>query len=155
MIVRGRTLVPGSASGPVATLAPLSFWGGFDAETGRVIDRSHPACGAALAGTILVMRAGRGSSSSSSVLAEAVRRGTAPGGLILAEADAVLSVGAQVAATLYGRPCPVVVVGRDEHLWLGEQTWLTLVADEAGAQIITSSSADQPSTKKNPSASSP
>jgi PAS domain S-box-containing protein len=45
---------------------------------GRIIDRSHPDLGARVTGTILVMPGGRGSSSSSSVLAEAIRRGTGP-----------------------------------------------------------------------------
>ena len=56
------------------------------------------------AGRILVMRAGRGSSSGSSVLAEAIRAGTAPAAIVLAERDAILAVGAMVAAELYGRP---------------------------------------------------
>ena len=54
---------------------PLSFWGGIDVETGRIIDHSHPDLGTSITGTILVMPGGRGSSSSSSVLAEAIRRG--------------------------------------------------------------------------------
>ncbi|HXF74203.1 MAG TPA: DUF126 domain-containing protein, partial [Actinomycetota bacterium] len=73
MELRGRTLVPGRAAGVAVVLAePLSFWGGLDPATGRVIDARHPQRGAALSGRILVMPAGRGSSSSPSVLAEAV-----------------------------------------------------------------------------------
>ncbi len=53
------TLVPGRAEGPAFVLAePLSFWGGFDAGTGRIIDRWHPQEGATLAGHVLVMTAG-------------------------------------------------------------------------------------------------
>ena len=151
-MIRGRTLVPGAAAGPVVAIAPLSFWGGFDPESGCVTDRSHPACGVSLAGTILVMRAGRGSSSSSSVFAEAVRRGTAPAGVVLVQADAVLSVGAQVAATLYGRQCPVVSVAADDHAWLSGRPWLAIVADAERAEIDLAAPGDQPSTKKNPSA---
>ena len=74
---RGRVLVVGTASGQALVLdEPLSFWGGFDAETGRVIEERHPQAGASIAGRVLVMPSGRGSSSSSSVLAEALRRGT-------------------------------------------------------------------------------
>jgi uncharacterized protein len=108
--VAARTLVPGEAEGRlIVWRTPLSFWGGLDVETGRVIDRSHPACGEGIAGAILVLPSGRGSSSSSSVLAEAIRRGTAPAGLVLCEPDPILVVGAIVARTLYGRTCPVVV----------------------------------------------
>jgi predicted aconitase with swiveling domain len=88
---------------------PLSFWGGIDAESGRIIDRTHPQAGACVTGTVLVMPAGRGSSSSSAVLAECIRRGTAPVALVLADPDPILVVGALVAQALYGRICPVVV----------------------------------------------
>ena len=115
MIVCGRFLVPGTASGPVFATAPLSFWGGVDPQSGTVIDRSHPAYGTPLAGTVLVMSAGRGSSSSSTVFAEAIRLGTAPAAILLAEADPILVVGALVAARLYGRACPLVLLAPGDH----------------------------------------
>jgi predicted aconitase with swiveling domain len=108
--VTARALTPGEAEGQLTLLTePLSFWGGFDAGTGRIIDRSHHAFGEVLTGRIVAMPSGRGSSSASSVLAEAIRLGTAPAGLILAEPDPIITVGAIVAAKLYGTHCPVVV----------------------------------------------
>jgi predicted aconitase with swiveling domain len=92
---------------------PLSLWGGFSVTTGAVIDRSHPAFGRILTGCILAMPSGRGSSSSSSILAEALRLGTAPAGLVLAETDPILAVGEIVARKLYGKSLPIVVCGRD------------------------------------------
>lgn len=103
-------LLPGSAEGEALVLdEPLSFWGGVDPETGRIVDRHHPQRGEGVAGRILVMPTGRGSSSASSVLAEAIRRGTAPAAIVLAEADPILVLGAMVAEELYGAACPVVV----------------------------------------------
>ncbi|PAQ09186.1 aconitase X swivel domain-containing protein [Mesorhizobium temperatum] len=87
----------------------LSFWGGLDIETGDIIDHSHPGLGQNVAGRILVMASGRGSSSSSSVLAEAIRRGTAPAGIILERPDPILAVGAIVAEFLYDISMPLVV----------------------------------------------
>ena len=101
MIFNGIFLVAGEARGPILATAPLSFWGGYDPEAGRVIDRSHPALGAAFAGRILVMPSGRGSSSSSTVLAEAIRLGTAPAAIVLSEPDPILVIGALVAHRLY------------------------------------------------------
>ena len=63
MTFEGQSLAEGLAAGPVAAIAPLSFWGGYDSTTGLIIDRHHPACGRSLAGTVLVMASGRGSSS--------------------------------------------------------------------------------------------
>jgi predicted aconitase with swiveling domain len=62
-----------------------------------------------MAGHILVMAAGRGSSSGSSVLAEAIRLGSGPAGIVLLSRDAIVTTGAMVAAELYGRDCPVVL----------------------------------------------
>jgi uncharacterized protein len=58
------TLVPGAASGPILRLdEPLSFWGGLDSATGAIIDRLHPQQDANIAGRMLMMPTGRGSSS--------------------------------------------------------------------------------------------
>ena len=110
MTRRARACAAGEAEASSLVLSqPLSFWGGVDVETGRIIDRSHPDLGKHVTGVILVMPGGRGSSSSASVLAEAVRRGTAPAGIVLATPDPILTVGALVAQTLYGLRCPIVV----------------------------------------------
>ncbi len=107
--LEAATLVAGEGRGPVLALAVgLSFWGGLDPATGTIIDRFHPALGASVTGTILVMPSGRGSSSASAVLAEALRRGTGPAGILLAEPDPIVAVGAIVARRLYGISCPVV-----------------------------------------------
>ena len=88
----------------------LSLWGGMDPVTGELIDAHHPHRGANLAGRVLVMPSGRGSSSSASVLAEAVRAGTAPAAIVLREPDLILAIGAAVAEELYGVRIPVIVL---------------------------------------------
>lgn len=114
MIRAAQTYAPGNADAPALVLTqPLSFWGGVEVETGQIIDRSHAALGQRVAGTILVMPGGRGSSSSSAVLAEAIRRGTGPAAIVLAVPDPILTVGAIVAETLYGISCPIVVCDID------------------------------------------
>src|SRR5881392_3980615 len=113
---RGRVLVRGRARGTAVVLEePLSLWGGIDVGTGRVIDVRHPQHGVLLAGRIVVMPSGRGSSSSSSVLAEAVRLGTAPAAIVLAEPDQIVALGAIVAQELYGRTLPVVAIDPDAY----------------------------------------
>jgi predicted aconitase with swiveling domain len=103
-----RALVPGTARGEVVRLDEgLSFWGGYDPETGTIIDRSHPQRGQSLAGKIVVMPQGRGSSSASSVLAEALRLGTGPAAIVLGEPDQILVIGSLVAGLLYGVECPI------------------------------------------------
>ncbi|MBJ9681869.1 MULTISPECIES: aconitase X swivel domain-containing protein [Burkholderia] len=107
----GDTLVPGRAYAETIVLPkPLSFWGGYDSVAGRIVDRGHPLVGASLAGRIMVMAHAKGSSSSSSVLAEAIRNGTGPVGIVLSERDLIISIGAIVAAELYAMAVPAVCV---------------------------------------------
>jgi predicted aconitase with swiveling domain len=114
-LLAARCLAEGEAAGPALALAePLSLWGGLDPSSGVVIDEHHPQRGAVVTGRILVMRSGRGSSSSSSVLAEAVRVGTAPAAIVLHEADAIVAIGAIVARELYGSTLPVVALEEPE-----------------------------------------
>jgi len=101
----------------------------MDVATGRIIDQHHPQAGQLLTGAILVMPAGRGSSSSSSVLAEAIYAGTAPAAIILHEPDVIVALGAMVAKELYGLACPVVVLAR-EVLLDGAVVRLTALAND-------------------------
>ena len=61
------------------------------------------------------MPGGRGSSSSSSVLAELIRAGLAPAAILLGERDPIIALGAVVGETLYGRTVPVLVLPADEY----------------------------------------
>lgn len=117
----GRRLVDGRAQGIALVLdEPLSFWGGLDPGTGRLIDAHHAQYGSTITGRVLVMPSGRGSSSSSYVLAEAIRAGTAPAAIVLAEPDPIVALGAIVARELYGIFVPVVVLAADAHASIGD-----------------------------------
>jgi hypothetical protein len=133
-----RTLVSGSASGTALVLdEPLSMWGGLDPETGEIIDRRHPQSGEGVTGTILVLPHGRGSSSSASVLAEAIRVGTAPSAIVLAHADDIILLGALVAEAIYGITCPIVLADAQEYDTLTTGMALTIHPDgriEAAAE---------------------
>jgi uncharacterized protein len=112
----GRTLVEGEANGPALVLSePVSFWGGLDPSTGRIVEANHPQRGTSVTGRILVMPSGRGSSSSATVLAESIRAGTGPAGIVLREADDILVVGALAAEELYGVSIPVVLASPEAY----------------------------------------
>ena len=113
MLKATRTLIAGEANGEILELdEPLSFWGGFESETGTIIDQAHPQVGQSLVGKIVIMTVGRGSSSASSVLAEAIRDGTAPAALILQESDEIIVLGAIVADEIYQTVMPILLVGK-------------------------------------------
>lgn len=122
-------LVDGTASGQLMVLSePLSFWGGVDPATGTIVDRSHPAVGQSVAGRILCMPYGRGSSSSASVIAETIRNGAGPLGFILEEPDEIVVTGVFVANALYGTRVPVMVTG------LPDDTDKPILLDARGAR---------------------
>ena len=104
-----RSILAGSAHGPViASQEALSFWGGVDPATGRVIDVHHPLHGTCLTGGILMMPSSRGSCTGSGVLLDLVLNGRAPAALVFCEPEDVLTLGALIAAELFGRALPVL-----------------------------------------------
>jgi len=108
-MIPAETLIAADAAGPILKLEqPISFWGGIDPRTGRIADPGHPAHGRTIAGTVLALRQTRGSSSSSAVMLELMRGGLAPAALILAEVDAILSLGVVVGREMGYSPLPVL-----------------------------------------------
>jgi len=102
------------------------------------VDRHHPQLGSTLTARVVLMPAGRGSSSSSSVLAEAVRQGTAPAGIILLHADEILLVGALVAAELYGRFVPIVVLDQTAYAAIRDDDVVRIEARDDQARVVVS-----------------
>ena len=110
----GRVMVAGEADGEVLRLSePLSFYGGLDPMTGRIIDRRHPEANELVTDRVLVMPSGRGSSSASSTLCESARAGTGPAAIIMEAPDEIIALGALVADELYGLLIPVVILAED------------------------------------------
>jgi predicted aconitase with swiveling domain len=108
--LQAELLVPGQpGQGPALILsAPISFWGGIDPKSGRIIDVRHPECGQSVAGSVLFLPGTIGSSSASAVLMELVHGGHAPAALVLHEPDAILLLGLIVAREM-GWDTPVAV----------------------------------------------
>lgn len=124
-MIRVQPVVPGAADGPAIVLdEALSLWGGFDVSTGAIVDAHHPQFGICLSGSVVFMPSGRGSSSSSSTLVEAVRIGTAPAALVLCESDDIVVLGALVAHELYDRTVPVALWSGDPSIVHGRHVRL-------------------------------
>ncbi len=116
-VMRGQAVVAGSARAQALTAdAPLSFWGGFDPETGIIIDRRHPLTGCLAAECTLVVPSGRGSCSGSGVLLEAIHNGTAPAAIITSRLDPVIGLGCILGDELYARHPPMIVIPDQDRL---------------------------------------
>jgi predicted aconitase with swiveling domain len=108
---------------------PLSFWGGYDATTGEIIDRRHPLSGRCAAGRALAVPITRGSSTTTAVLLEAVRRRTAPAVILTTGVDSFLALASIVADELYGRPIPIVALSADDFSELSSEMDVTVAAN--------------------------
>ncbi|SFB56646.1 predicted aconitase subunit 1 [Rhizobium sp. NFR07] len=109
-----RSILPGIAAGQViAAGEALSFWGGVDPATGKVIDVHHPLHGVTITGGVLMMPSSRGSCTGSGVLLDLALTGRAPAALIFSEAEDVLTLGALIAAEMFETSLPVLRVSRD------------------------------------------
>jgi len=132
-----RVLLGGRARAEALVLdEALSMWGGLDPRTGEIIDRRHPQSGSTVTGKVLVLPWGRGSSSASSVLAEAIRLGTAPTAIVMAEPDDIILVGALAAEELYGTTLPIVVAS--PAVYRSIKTGDEVALDSDGSLSITS-----------------
>ena len=108
-LITGRVIVAGRAEGEaLVTNDALSFWGGYDFHTGEIIDKHHPLAGVRAAGRILAVPFSKGSSTTTAVLLEAVREGTAPAAILTTGPDAFFALASIVADVMYGKSFPVI-----------------------------------------------
>lgn len=123
-LIKARPIVGGTARGEaLVSREPLSFWGGYNQETGEIIDRRHPLSGQNAAGRILVLPHSRGSSTTTAVLLEALRAGTAPAAIVTTAEDAFFALAAVVAEEMDGSAIPILSVDlvEFERLETGQQ----------------------------------
>jgi len=110
-VIAGRAIVAGSAEGEaLVTTEALSFWGGFDFRTGDIIDKHHPLAGVRATGRILVVPFSKGSSTTTAVLLEAVRAGTAPAAIVTTGVDTFFALASIVSDVMYGKAFPVIAL---------------------------------------------
>lgn len=130
LLISGRPLVAGEAEGALLVgREPLSFWGGFDHTTGEIIDRRHPLSGQNGAGRVLALPHSRGSSTTTAVLLEAVRAGTAPAALLTTGDDTFFALAAIAAEEMFGRGFPVVRIAASDLDRLASGDTVRVTAD--------------------------
>lgn len=111
LLLQGQVLVPGTSflfSSANAATAPLlvsdiglSFWGGIDPVTSRIVDTQHPLHGKYVKDTILCIPSGRGSCTASQVLLQLILNHKAPRAIVLRQNDPLLAVGAVIAQHVF------------------------------------------------------
>lgn len=128
LTLQGRVIIPGQARGrALVSREPISFWGGYDWKTGEIIDRRHALSGAIAKGSILAVPFTRGSSTTTAVLLEAIRAGTAPAAIITTDVDFFFALASVVADELYTSPLPLVALAETDfaQLLTGDEIQIT------------------------------
>lgn len=94
-MIRCRRIAKGKADGEaIVSTEPISFLGGVDPKTGKVIEVNHPLEGKSIAGKILIFPRGKGSTVGSYVMYQLKKNGVAPAAIINEEAEIIVAVGA-------------------------------------------------------------
>ena len=128
--IQGKMLVEGKATGPALwSDKPLSFWGGYDQNTGEIIDRRHPLVGHIGANRIIAIPHTKGSSTSTAVLLEAVRQGKSPAAIITTGVASFLALASIGANELYDTSFPVLMVAEDDLNKLESADWVSISDD--------------------------
>ena len=144
-MIQGHPLVPGEAQGEaLVSSEPLSFWGGYDQHSGEIIDRRHELSGQIAAARVLAIPSSRGSSTTTAVLLEAARNGTAPAAILTSGADAFFALASIVADELYARSLPVVALQPRDFASLRSGQWINVQTN--GSLIVHTSRPDQGQT---------
>lgn len=96
--LQGRVIKAGRCEGEaLVSPEPLSFFGGVDAVTGVVVEPNHPLQGQCIAGRVLVFPTAKGSTVGSYILYRLKKAGLAPAGIVNAESEPIVAVGAIIA----------------------------------------------------------
>ena len=128
-VLRGRLIHAGRAAGRALVSAePLSFFGGFDLDTGAVTERGHPLEGQPVAGRVLVFPTGTGSTVGSFALLRMVRGGVGPAALVMATVDTIVAVGAIIAEL----PCVDQIAIADIH----DGDWVEVADSEVVVRVL-------------------
>ena len=129
-IIQGIPVVPGKAQGKaLVSSEPISFWGGYDFHTGEIIDRRHPLSGQVAKGCILAVPFTRGSSTTTAVLLEAIRAGTAPAAILTTGVDSFFALASVVAREMYAMPIPIFAITPQDFTSLQSGDYLKITED--------------------------
>jgi predicted aconitase with swiveling domain len=128
--LQAQVVQAGAVTGELLVASePLSFWGGYDADTGEIIDRRHPLAGQFGAGRVLAVPFTRGSSTTTAIMLEAIKAGTAPAAIVTTAPDAFFALASIVADEMYGTPVPLLVLEIKDFAQLQSGQWATIEQD--------------------------
>jgi len=98
IVLEGRVIWKGHVEGEaLTTRQPISFYGGVDPRTGKIIEKGHELEGVSISDKILVFPYGKGSTVGSYILLRLKKHGLAPRAIINQRCEPIIAVGAIIA----------------------------------------------------------
>lgn len=89
--LRGKPITNGYAEGQaIVSRKPLSFLGGLDVKSGKIVERHHPLEGISISDKILVLYSSKGSTAGVYSFYETTRNKKAPKGMLTCAKDPVI-----------------------------------------------------------------
>lgn len=134
-IATSQFIVSGVSEGfALVSSEPFSFWGDLDPKTGIIINPRNRLFGESVKGKVFVYPGGRGSSTTSAILLEAIRCATAPCAIITLQAEPIIAIGVLVAQEMYEHVVlPIAAIPEEAFRLL--QTGDYLLVDSATAKL--------------------
>jgi hypothetical protein len=143
VMIQGRVVIAGQAAGEALVAGePLSFWGGYEYHTGEIIDRRHPLSGQIASGRVLCLPFTRGSSTTTAVLLEAIKAGTAPAAIVTTGVDSFFALASIVADAMYSQPLPLIALAPEDFARLHTGDWIVLHDD--GRIVVSKAASSNP-----------
>ncbi|MHA1974358.1 MAG: DUF126 domain-containing protein [Candidatus Hodarchaeales archaeon] len=94
IVLKGRSIYTGDTEGEaIVSSDSISFYGGVDPQTGRIVEKDHDLEGKEIQGKILVFPSGKGSTVGSYILYQMAKTKKAPKALIMKDCEAIVAVG--------------------------------------------------------------
>jgi len=94
MKLEGRKIYKGIAEGEaIVTKDAISFYGGVDPDTGRVVEVGHELEGQSVTGKVLVFPTGKGSTVGSYTMYRMTKNNIAPAAIVNEQIDTIIAVG--------------------------------------------------------------
>jgi len=94
MKLKGRKIYKGIAEGEaIVTKDGISFYGGVDPDTGKVVEVGHELEGQSITGKILMFPTGKGSTVGSYTMYRMKKNNTAPAAIVNEQIDTIIAVG--------------------------------------------------------------
>ena len=129
-VIQGNTVVSGHVQGKIlVSNEPLSFWGGYDQNTGKIIDQRHPLAGQTAGGNILAIPFSRGFTTTAAILLEAVHNGKSPLAILTVGIDKIFALASIVADEVFGKLIPIVSLKKSDFDTLRNDQWIEIYSN--------------------------